>query len=55
MFDELRGGERADVATRADFAVLSVGAVEWHGPHLPFGTDVILAREFARCLLAIPW
>ncbi len=49
-FDELRGGERADVAARADFAVLPVGAVEWHGPHLPFGTDVILAREFARCL-----
>lgn len=51
MFDELRGGERAAVAARANFAVLPVGAVEWHGPHLPFGTDVILAREFARSIV----
>ena len=46
-FAELRGGLRAEVAQRAHFAVLPVGAVEWHGPHLPFGTDVILASEFA--------
>lgn len=49
-FAELRGGRRAEIAERADFAVLPVGAVEWHGPHLPFGTDVILAAEFARRL-----
>ena len=49
-FAELRGGLRAEVAGRADFAVLPVGAVEWHGPHLPFGTDVILASEFAARL-----
>src|SRR4051794_41877478 len=46
-FAELRGGLRAETAARADFAVLPLGAVEWHGPHLPFGTDVILAAEFA--------
>ena len=45
-FAELRGGLRAEVAERASFAVLPVGAVEWHGPHLPFGTDVILAADF---------
>lgn len=49
-FAELRGGLRAETAARADFAVLPVGAVEWHGPHLPFGTDVILAAEFAARL-----
>src|SRR5262245_10401124 len=49
-FAELRGGLRAEVAERAAFAVLPVGAVEWHGPHLPFGTDVILASEFAAKL-----
>jgi creatinine amidohydrolase len=49
-FAELRGGLRAETAARADFAVLPVGAVEWHGPHLPFGTDVILAAEFAAHL-----
>ncbi|WP_229402557.1 creatininase family protein [Micromonospora okii] len=41
------GGELAAVADAADFAVLPVGAVEWHGPHLPLGTDLILAEGFA--------
>ncbi|MGC5020906.1 creatininase family protein [Micromonospora sp. DT47] len=41
------GGELAAVAQAADFAVLPVGAVEWHGPHLPLGTDLILAEGFA--------
>ncbi|MFI6228761.1 creatininase family protein [Micromonospora echinospora] len=42
------GGELAAVAAAADLAVLPVGAVEWHGPHLPLGTDLILAEGFAR-------
>jgi creatinine amidohydrolase len=29
-------------------AILPVGAVEAHGPHLPLGTDVIIARAMAR-------
>jgi creatinine amidohydrolase len=41
------GGELAAVARAADYAVLPVGAVEWHGPHLPLGTDLILAEGFA--------
>ncbi|MBO4206139.1 creatininase family protein [Micromonospora echinofusca] len=41
------GGELAAVTRAADFAVLPVGAVEWHGPHLPLGTDLILAEGFA--------
>lgn len=49
-FAEVRGGQRLDLTARAHFAVLPVGATEWHGPHLPFGTDVILASEFARRL-----
>jgi creatinine amidohydrolase len=49
-FAEVRGAQRADVVARVDFAVLPVGATEWHGPHLPFGTDVILAEQFARRL-----
>ncbi|GAA1562932.1 creatininase family protein [Dactylosporangium maewongense] len=43
----LPGHELARVAAAADFAVLPVGAVEWHGPHLPLGTDLILADGFA--------
>lgn len=41
------GGDLAAVAGAADFAVLPVGAVEWHGPHLPLGADLILAEGFA--------
>jgi creatinine amidohydrolase len=50
QFSEVRGALRKEMAGRADFAVLPIGAVEWHGPHLPFGTDVILASEFAARL-----
>ncbi len=28
-------------------AVLPVGAIEAHGPHLPLGTDVIISRAMA--------
>jgi creatinine amidohydrolase len=44
------GHHLAGVATVADFAVLPVGAVEWHGPHLPLGADLILAEGFASSL-----
>lgn len=46
------GHALATVAAAADFAVLPVGAVEWHGPHLPLGTDLILAEGFAGELAA---
>ena len=41
------GTRLAEVAAQADFAVLPVGAIEWHGPHLPLGSDLILADGFA--------
>jgi creatinine amidohydrolase len=41
------GTDLAAVAAAADFAVLPIGAVEWHGPHLPLGADLILAEGFA--------
>ncbi|GBD32514.1 MAG: creatinine amidohydrolase [Gemmatimonadales bacterium] len=37
-----RSGDRGAVA------VLPVGAIEAHGPHLPLGTDVVIARAMAR-------
>ncbi len=34
-------------------AVLPVGAVEAHGPHLPLGTDVIIAEAMARACVEV--
>ena len=45
--NRLPGHDLDRVAREADLAVLPVGAVEWHGPHLPLGTDLILAEGFA--------
>ncbi|CAM3244813.1 creatininase family protein [Stackebrandtia soli] len=49
------GADVADVVASADFAVLPVGAIEWHGPHLPLGTDTILADGFADALDGGDW
>jgi creatinine amidohydrolase len=40
--------EVAELNGRNTVAILPVGAVEAHGPHLPFGTDVIIARGMAE-------
>ncbi|HMI30128.1 MAG TPA: creatininase family protein [Candidatus Limnocylindrales bacterium] len=42
-WEEVRGLDRART-----IAILPIGAVEAHGPHLPLGTDVIIARAMAR-------
>lgn len=31
-------------------AILPMGALEWHGPHLPFGLDGLVAESFAETL-----
>lgn len=33
-------------------AVFPLGAIEQHGPHLPFGTDTLLAEAFGNCIAA---
>ncbi|MEW5815629.1 MAG: creatininase family protein [Spirochaetota bacterium] len=40
----------ADMLTEngTDTCILPIGSVEQHGPHLPIGTDVILANAFAE-------
>jgi creatinine amidohydrolase len=40
--------EVRDLAGPRTAAVLPVGAVEAHGPHLPLGTDVVIAEAMAR-------
>ncbi|WP_298332578.1 creatininase family protein [Haloactinopolyspora sp.] len=42
------GGAWPATVAESDIAVVPVGAFEWHGPHLPLGTDTILAEGFAR-------
>ncbi len=42
-WEEVRDLDRARAV-----AVLPVGAIEAHGPHLPLGTDVVIAQAMAR-------
>lgn len=47
-FHEITWTEVRDADRRNAVAILPVGAVEAHGPHLPLGTDVIIAEGMAR-------
>jgi creatinine amidohydrolase len=47
---EMKWPEFAEFVKKTDFAVLPVGAIEQHGPHLPFKTDVIIAEYLAECI-----
>ncbi len=40
--------EIRDLAPGLSLAILPVGAIEAHGPHLPLATDVIIAEAMAR-------
>ncbi|MDX1647752.1 MAG: creatininase family protein [Longimicrobiales bacterium] len=46
-FAELTWEEVRDVSGADAVAILPVGALEAHGPHLPLGTDVIIAEAMA--------
>ena len=45
---ELTWEEVHDLDRARTVALLPVGAVEAHGPHLPLGTDVVIAEAMAR-------
>jgi len=44
-FSELRSPQVADAAEHGALLVLPLGQTEEHGPHLPVGTDAIIARR----------
>jgi len=47
-WEELTADELADLAKRDDIVVvLPIGSLEKHGPHLPLGTDGLIAYEIA--------
>ena len=48
QFMDLSGPEIAEVLTKDSIVIVPLGAVEQHGPHLPLGTDLIVADAVAR-------
>lgn len=47
-YSEMNWKQFADFVKETPFALLPVGALEQHGPHLPFSTDVIIAEHMAE-------
>src|SRR5262252_2952388 len=45
---EMTWEEVRDLDRARTVVVLPVGAIEAHGPHLPLGTDVVIAEAMAR-------
>ena len=47
-FSDMTWEEVRDASLEGAVAILPVGAVEAHGPHLPLGTDVVIAEGMSR-------
>lgn len=47
-YTSLRPDELAAIRAAVPVAYLPWGALEWHGPHLPFGLDGMIAEAVAR-------
>jgi creatinine amidohydrolase/Fe(II)-dependent formamide hydrolase-like protein len=52
LIGELTSPEISERLVASSIACLPVGSIEQHGPHLPLNTDVILAEEFTRRMIA---
>ncbi len=52
MLGELTFTEIPERLTRTSILCLPIGAIEQHGPHLPLNTDVVIAEELARRIIA---
>lgn len=44
---EMTWAETADYLKRSDMVIIPMGSTEQHGPHLPLGTDIIVAEDIA--------
>jgi creatinine amidohydrolase len=61
LLTHLRPEQLQDAVRRNVACVIPAGCIEYHGPHLPIGTDVLIARAVAEeaerrteCVLAPP-
>jgi len=51
-WNEMTGPEVADFAKTCDMAVLPIGSIEHHGPHLPNGCDTFIAEHICDLVAA---
>lgn len=49
---DLRAPQLAEAISARSIVVLPLGAIEQHGPHLPFNTDLLVAERVAEAALA---
>ena len=49
-YAELHPDDLARAFANGAPAILPIGALEWHGPHLPLGLDLLVAEAFAALL-----
>jgi creatinine amidohydrolase len=52
LIGELTFPEVSKFLSETSILCLPIGSIEQHGPHLPLNTDVVLAEEFTRRILA---
>jgi creatinine amidohydrolase len=51
-FEEVAGFEASEIASRYPIAVLPLGSLEFHGPHNPLGSDLIIISGIAERVAA---
>lgn len=52
LIGELTSQDIAERLRASSILCLPIGSIEQHGPHLPLNTDVVLAEEFTRRIIA---
>jgi len=50
FYENLTPAEFRKRISAAPVAYLPLGTIEWHGEHLPLGTDLIISRSFFAAL-----